>query len=314
MRCGRTTRRAARCAASVRCRPPSPARRRWTSSPRPCGMDPVELRLQNALKTHDQLLTGQVITGTAPVQECIRACLELPLPPAADPGADLMTLPGGAGRTALSHNVRRGTGFAVGFKNLAFSEGFDDYSSARVRLELGADGEPVATVHVATAEVGQGFVTLAQQIARAELGVDSVVLHPADTQVGSAGSTRRVAADHDERRRGADGLRRGPRGRPRAGRPRPAPGAGRHGARRRRADHQGRRAQRVAGRRPAGRAGRGDRRVPPRADRPAGRGRAGQRALVARLRRAPGRRRRRRGAGAGPGRADRHRPGRRQGR
>jgi len=153
------------------------------------GMDPVELRLKNALRTHDQLLTGQVITGVAPVEECIRACRELPLPPAADPDADLMTLPGGAGRTALSHNVRRGVGFAVGFKNLAFSEGFDDYSSARVRLELGADGEPVATVHVATAEVGQGFVTLAQQIARAELGVSSVVLHPADTQVGSAGST-----------------------------------------------------------------------------------------------------------------------------
>jgi xanthine dehydrogenase D subunit len=152
-------------------------------------MDPVELRLRNALRTHDQLLTGQVITGVAPVEECIRACAELPLPPPADPSADLMTLPGGAGRTALPHNVRRGVGFAVGFKNLAFSEGFDDYSSARVRLELGADGEPVATVHVATAEVGQGFVTLAQQIARAELGVGTVVLHPADTQVGSAGST-----------------------------------------------------------------------------------------------------------------------------
>jgi xanthine dehydrogenase D subunit len=152
-------------------------------------LDPVELRLRNALRTHDELLTGQVITGVAPVEECIRACAELPLPPPADPGADLMTLPGGAGRTALAHNVRRGVGFAVGFKNLAFSEGFDDYSSARVRLELGADGEPVATVHVATAEVGQGFVTLAQQIARAELGVGTVVLHPADTQVGSAGST-----------------------------------------------------------------------------------------------------------------------------
>jgi xanthine dehydrogenase D subunit len=152
-------------------------------------LDPVELRLRNALKTHDELLTGQVITGVAPVEECIRACRELPLPPAADAGAEVMTLPGGAGRTALPHNVRRGVGFAVGFKNLAFSEGFDDYSSARIRLELGADDEPVATVHVATAEVGQGFVTLAQQIARAELGVGSVVLHPADTQVGSAGST-----------------------------------------------------------------------------------------------------------------------------
>jgi xanthine dehydrogenase D subunit len=153
------------------------------------GMDPVELRLTNALERHDQLITGQIITGTAPVAECIRACVELPMPPEPDADPDIMTLPGGAGRTALPHNVRRGVGFAVGFKNLAFSEGFDDYSSARVRLELGAGDEPVATVHVATAEVGQGFVTLAQQIARAELGVSQVVLHAADTGVGSAGST-----------------------------------------------------------------------------------------------------------------------------
>jgi xanthine dehydrogenase D subunit len=153
------------------------------------GMDPVELRLLNALKTHDQLITGQVITGTAPVRECIQACRELPLPEPLGEDAALMTLPGGAGMTALPGDVRRGVGFAVGFKNLAFSEGFDDYSTARVRLELGADGEPVATVHVATAEVGQGFVTIAQQIARAELGVHEVVLHSADTEVGSAGSS-----------------------------------------------------------------------------------------------------------------------------
>ncbi len=153
------------------------------------GMDPVELRLRNALKTHDQLLTGQVITGAAPVAECIQACRDLPMPDPLAADAPVMTLPGGAGLTALHHNVRRGVGFAVGFKNLAFSEGFDDYSTARVRLELGADGEPVATVHTATAEVGQGFVTIAQQIAQAELGVRDVVVLAADTQVGSAGST-----------------------------------------------------------------------------------------------------------------------------
>ena len=47
----------------------------------------------------------------------------------------------------------------------------------------------VVTVHCACAEVGQGFVTLAQQIAREALGLDDVVLAPADTAVGSAGST-----------------------------------------------------------------------------------------------------------------------------
>jgi xanthine dehydrogenase D subunit len=153
------------------------------------GIDPVDLRLRNALKTHDQLITGQVITGTAPVAECIVACRDLPMPEPLSPDAPVMALPGGAGLTALHGDVRRGVGFAVGFKNLAFSEGFDDYSTARVRLELGPGGEPVATVHVATAEVGQGFVTIGQQIARAELGVGEVVVQPADTQVGSAGST-----------------------------------------------------------------------------------------------------------------------------
>jgi xanthine dehydrogenase D subunit len=153
------------------------------------GMDPVELRLRNALKTHDQLLTGQVIIGTAPVAECITACRDLPLPEPLAEDAPIMTLPGGAGRTAQHHNVRRGVGFAASFKNLAFSEGFDDYATARVRLELGPDDNPLATVHTATAEVGQGFVTIAKQIARAELGVDDVIVQPADTQIGSAGSS-----------------------------------------------------------------------------------------------------------------------------
>jgi CO/xanthine dehydrogenase Mo-binding subunit len=50
-------------------------------------------------------------------------------------------------------------------------------------------GAPVATVHTAAAEVGQGLVTLQQQIARTELGVETVTIHPADTSVGSAGSS-----------------------------------------------------------------------------------------------------------------------------
>ena len=47
----------------------------------------------------------------------------------------------------------------------------------------------VATVKFATVEVGQGFVTLAQQIVRTVLGVDDVIVDRIDTQVGSAGST-----------------------------------------------------------------------------------------------------------------------------
>jgi CO/xanthine dehydrogenase Mo-binding subunit len=76
----------------------------------------------------------------------------------------------------------------VGYKNIAYSEGFDDSAEARVTLFRGRSG-PVAEVHSAAAEVGQGVHTIMAQIARTELGVDDVVLHPSDTSVGSAGSS-----------------------------------------------------------------------------------------------------------------------------
>jgi xanthine dehydrogenase D subunit len=148
------------------------------------GMDRVELRLRNALRSGDTMITGQRITGTAPVAEVIRACASAPLPAAPDGARPMILRPGGAGRTADEPHVRRAVGFAVGYKNLMFSEGYDDYSTARVRVEDG-----IVTVHCACAEVGQGFVTLAQQIAREVLGIDDVVVAPADTNVGSAGST-----------------------------------------------------------------------------------------------------------------------------
>ena len=152
-------------------------------------IDPIELRLKNALQPGDALLTGQVITGTAPVRELIETCAYAPLPAGYDAGrVDAMMLPGGAGRTAERSDVVRGIGFAVGFKNLMFSEGFDDYSTARVRVDRSPTGF-IATVHCACAEVGQGFVTLVQQIAREVLDLDEVVVGAADTTVGSAGST-----------------------------------------------------------------------------------------------------------------------------
>ncbi|MEE8600712.1 xanthine dehydrogenase subunit D [Euzebya tangerina] len=153
------------------------------------GMDPVDLRLRNALSTGDRLLTGQVIAGTAPVREVIEAAMAHPLPPDRATGDPEELLPGGTGLTAMSLDVERGVGMAVGFKNLMFSEGFDDYSTAAVRVELDAAGEVVATVRCAAAEVGQGFHTLALQIVRSELGIEQVHLGPTDTSIGSAGSS-----------------------------------------------------------------------------------------------------------------------------
>ena len=66
------------------------------------GIDPVEIRLLNAMETGDRLITGQVIENVAPVAECIRETAALPLPdePVGGHDGDPMRLPGGAGLTA----------------------------------------------------------------------------------------------------------------------------------------------------------------------------------------------------------------------
>ena len=150
------------------------------------GMDPVEVRVRNAMQEGSVAPTGQVVDSAAPVAELLRRLQKMPLPDASS--TDLRHLPGGVSNTTHGEGVRRGVGWAVGYKNIAFSEGFDDYSTARVRLEV-SGGEPTVTVHTAAAEVGQGLVTVQQQIARTELGVEQVVVAPADTAVGSGGST-----------------------------------------------------------------------------------------------------------------------------
>ncbi|MEU9029395.1 molybdopterin cofactor-binding domain-containing protein [Streptomyces sp. NPDC048383] len=157
------------------------------------GMDPVEFRQLNAMEMGTVMPTGQVVDAPAPVAELLRRVKARPLPPerqweSAGEGADVRALPGGLSNTTHGEGVVRGVGYAVGIKNVGFSEGFDDYSTARVRLEV-MNGEPVAMVHTAMAEVGQGGITVHTQIARTELGVTQVTIHPADTQVGSAGST-----------------------------------------------------------------------------------------------------------------------------
>ncbi|MEW1720193.1 molybdopterin cofactor-binding domain-containing protein [Streptomyces sp. NPDC093109] len=156
-------------------------------------MDPVEFRRLNAMEQGSVLPTGQVVDSPAPVAELLRRVKARPLPPerqwlAAGEAADVRELPGGLSNTTHGEGVVRGVGYAVGIKNVGFSEGFDDYSTARVRLEV-VGGDAVATVHTAMAEVGQGGVTVHAQIARTELGVDRVTIRPADTRVGSAGST-----------------------------------------------------------------------------------------------------------------------------
>ena len=151
------------------------------------GIDPVELRERNALRNGDPIITSQPVEGSAPVAEIVRRCADAPLPPRG-PETDPIALPGGAGNLTHGEGVRRGVGFAVGMKNVCYSHGFDDFATARVRLMRDERG-PLARVHTAAAEVGQGLVTVCVQIVRTELGVERVELDPPDTTIGSAGSS-----------------------------------------------------------------------------------------------------------------------------
>ncbi|MFC6085013.1 xanthine dehydrogenase family protein molybdopterin-binding subunit [Sphaerisporangium aureirubrum] len=152
-----------------------------------CGLDPVEIRVRNAVSQGSRLATGQVIESPAPLAGMLRELAAMPLP-AGEAATDLRSMPGGVAQTTHGEGVRRGIGYGVGIKNICYSEGFDDHSTARVKIEV-LGGEPHVLVHTAAAEVGQGLVMVQAQIARTELGVERVTVAPADTTVGSAGST-----------------------------------------------------------------------------------------------------------------------------
>jgi xanthine dehydrogenase D subunit len=149
------------------------------------GIDPLELRRINALGSGDLMSTsGQLIRGSLPTAELIDELAQMPMVDPLD-NDDPRHLPGGTGLTTDPDHVRRGVGYGVTLKNLAFSEGFDDYSDVRIVLSpMGVE------VHTAAAEVGQGLVTVIQQLTREVLQTEQVAVVWDDTgQIGSAGST-----------------------------------------------------------------------------------------------------------------------------
>ena len=144
-------------------------------------MDPLELRRMNALRTGDQFPTnGQLLDTPIPLLEIIDSLAAMPMP-----DDERSALPGGSGLTSEERHVVRGVGYGFGIKNLGFSEGFDDYAEARVKLT--PEGGVVET---AASEVGQGLVTVMAQIARSVMGLSEFRVQLVDTsRIDEAGST-----------------------------------------------------------------------------------------------------------------------------
>ncbi len=86
-------------------------------------LDPLELRLRNALVAGDRLVTGQVIDGAVPVRELLERLRAMPIPPdhRTSP-VDLRELPGGIANSTHGEDVARGVGYAVGFRNAALGD------------------------------------------------------------------------------------------------------------------------------------------------------------------------------------------------
>ena len=139
-------------------------------------MDPVEFRLENALRDGLTLGVGTPAPGPVSVPQVIQAA------------ADKFNWPNYQ-KQDNGHLVR-GRGFAAGFKNVGFSFGYQENCWARVEIHGRSEIEQVTLLH-ASAEVGQGTHTVMTQMAAEAVGVpfEKVTLVTSDSTImGNPGS------------------------------------------------------------------------------------------------------------------------------
>lgn len=121
------------------------------------GIDPVEIRRKNALRTGSTTNTGQVLRESVGLLECIQRVDAEMRKRCEGPPFEARTVPG-------APHLRRAWGFAVGFKNTGLGGGAPDKASAEV--EICPDG--ILEVRTSSAEIGQGLVAVLQFIVAEE--------------------------------------------------------------------------------------------------------------------------------------------------
>lgn len=146
------------------------------------GMDPVEIRLKNALRDGDTMGVGTPAPGPVSVVQCIEAARD---------AYQWETKP----EKSNSASIARGRGFAAGFKNVGFSFGYQENCWAKVEIYGNGKIERVI-LHHAGAEVGQGTHTVMVQMAAQVLSIPEklIELRTSDTATqgnpGSASASR----------------------------------------------------------------------------------------------------------------------------
>ncbi len=143
------------------------------------GMDPVALRLKNALRDGSLTVNNTPVPAGCTIAQVIEQCAQR----------------SGWNGARPAHHAREpylavGRGFACGHKNVGFSFGFPERCEATVELYGGAQIERAVVKH-AGAECGQGAHTAFLQIAAHALGLptENIELVLSDTATsGSSGS------------------------------------------------------------------------------------------------------------------------------
>jgi CO/xanthine dehydrogenase Mo-binding subunit len=155
-------------------------------------MDPVELRQRNIAKEGDIMAVNTPLPKGITLEQVIEACAQ------AAGWADGSAGWGRDGAKAAwppvsgepSGHIKRGVGFASGFKNIGFSFGYPERCWATIELHGKTEIERVV-LHHAGSDVGQGAHTVFMQMAADAVGVpvEKVELVLADTaHTGDSGS------------------------------------------------------------------------------------------------------------------------------
>ena len=160
------------------------------------GIDPIEFRRRNLYREGSLESTQQPLPPGVSVLECLERCVEEAQArglgvrgwglEADDPDPQPLT---------PNPHLRRGVGIACGIKNIGYSFGYPEQSTATVELFGGSTPEH-AHIRIGAAEVGQGAHLALRQIAAEtlKLPLDKVVMITNDSgdapNAGSASASR----------------------------------------------------------------------------------------------------------------------------
>jgi CO/xanthine dehydrogenase Mo-binding subunit len=152
------------------------------------GLDPVEIRMRNIFHEGSILSVQTPLPKGVSMPQVVEKCAEAAGWEKTDQGwkqkkGFSQAVPG-------KPNLKRGIGFACGYKNVGFSFGAPEHSWATIELHGGVEIEK-AVVHHAGADVGQGAHTIFAQVAAETLNIpiEKIKLIVSDTaNTGNSGS------------------------------------------------------------------------------------------------------------------------------